>query len=208
MSNAVRTNQLLRFAFITGPLLMVAASAVCVAGIGTANPASANYVEGIIGCYGIVLFIPIYWELSRRLSFVKNRLATFTYITGLLGPATGFTHMYTRIFEYELRLHGAGDAVWQSFYTNPGGELLSVALLGPLFPLTSILLGIGFLITRQLQRWLAACLVFAGILFPAAMISESPVLMRTAYPAACGLWLLVFSYYAIRYMRPQPVVNR
>ncbi|HYE54070.1 MAG TPA: hypothetical protein VD996_04475, partial [Chitinophagaceae bacterium] len=168
---------------------------------------SSNYLEGIFGCYGIVLFIPIYWELSRQLSLSRKILARVTYITGLLGPATGFTHMYGRIYEYELRLHGAGDAVWQSFYTNPGGELLSVALLGPLFPLTSLLLGIGFIATKRLPVWMCLAMIVAGVLFPAAMITADAALLNTAYPAACALWLISFWTYGIKYyFAPKPAL--
>lgn len=193
------SHRLLRLAFIAGPLLMVTASLVFAAGVGLSPNNASSYVEGIIGSYGIVAFIPIYWELSRRLSESKKLLGAVTYVTGLLGTATGFTHMYSRVFEYELRRHGAGEEVWSSFYTNPGGELLSVALLGPLFPLTSVLLGIGFLLVRTLPAWMSVSLIVAGLLFPAAMISVSPLLLKTAYPLACLLWAAAFGNYAFRF---------
>jgi hypothetical protein len=199
--------QMVRLAFIAGPILMLAASLIFATGFGMKPGEKSNYLEGIVGCYGIVLFIPVYWELGRVLGQRKKILAGITYITGLLGPATGFTHMYTRIFEYELRLHGAGDQVWQSFYSNPGGELLSVALMGPLYPLTSLLLGIGFLITRQIKVWMSLGLILAGILFPAAMVTGDPVLLQTVYPAACALWTLVLVHYATRYMNQLPVAS-
>jgi hypothetical protein len=199
MQNSRTRDLLIRFTFIAGPVLMLIASLVRAVDIHGNEALKPNYVEGILGCYGIVLFIPIYWELSRVLSAGKKTLAVVTYITGLLGGATGYVHMYNRIYEYELRLHGAADSVWQSFGANPGGELLSVGVLGILFPLTSILLGIGFVNGKIIPRWMAAGLILPGILFPAAMITEDPQLMRTCYPAACVIWAIVFISYAVKY---------
>src|SRR5688572_1183258 len=159
MENSKTRKSLLRFAFVAGPLLMTIASLVYLSGAGLSPNQKSSYLEGIIGCYGIVLFIPVYWELSRVLAGSRKALASITYITGLLGPATGFTHMYGRIFEYELRMHGVSEQVWQSFYANPGSELLSVALLGPLFPLTSVLLGIGLWLSRRLPVWMCIGLI-------------------------------------------------
>jgi hypothetical protein len=204
MQNSKTRQQLIRFTFIAGPLLMLIASLVRVASIHSGESLKPDYLEGIIGCYGIVLFIPIYWELSRVLSTNKKKLAIATYITGLLGAATGYVHMYNRIYEYELRLHGATDAVWKSFGANPGAEILSVGTLGILFPLTSVLLGIGFMDGKIIKRWMAIGLILPGILFPAAMITESPDLMRTTYPAACICWMLVLGAYAIKYMQGKP----
>ncbi|HEX6191652.1 MAG TPA: hypothetical protein VFZ42_04775 [Chitinophagaceae bacterium] len=191
---------LLRTACIAGPLLMLIGSLVFVLGIGVSPNNKSSYLEGIFGCYGIVLFIAVYWELSRRLAESNRVLAAITYITGLLGPAAGFTHMYGRIVEHELRLHGVSEQVWQSFYAHPGSELLSVALLGTLFPLTSIILGIGLLVAKKIPALMAGGLILAGILFPAAMISESDTLLHSAYPAACLIWLIVFSTYAIKFI--------
>jgi hypothetical protein len=205
MQNSKTRNQLMRFAFIAGPLLMLIASLVRITSIHGSELLKPDYMEGIIGCYGIVLFIPIYWELSRVLSAEKRKLAIATYITGLLGAATGYVHMYNRIYEYELRLHGASDAVWRSFGANPGAEILSVGTLGILFPLTSVLLGIGFMNGKIIKRWMAIGLILPGILFPAAMITESPELMRTTYPAACLCWMIVLGTYAIKYMQRKEV---
>jgi hypothetical protein len=106
--------------------------------------------------------------------------------------------MYNRIYEYELRLHGATDAVWQSFGANPGGEILTVGVLGILFPLTSVLLGIGFMNGKIIKRWMAVGLILPGILFPAAMMTEAPLLMKTTYPTACIIWMIVLWYYTIK----------
>jgi hypothetical protein len=47
-------------------------------------------------------------------------------------------------------------------------EYIGVDIFGPLFPLTSIVPGIGFLITRQLPSWISIMLTLAGIGFPPA----------------------------------------
>ena len=200
MHSARISSLFLKISFIVGPLLLLIGSFLFVLGFGISPNNKSSYIEGIFGCYGIALFIPIYWELGRKLGESKKTFAAITYITGLLGTATGFTHMYGRIFEYELRQHGVTEHIWQSFYNNPGGELMSVALLGILFPLTSILLGIGLLITRKIAWWMSIGLIVAGILFPAAMITQSDALLHTAYPLACIIWVVVGASYGFTYL--------
>jgi hypothetical protein len=180
---------LVPFAFVAGPLLMTLAALSFVSGIGLIPPGKISWVEGILGAYGIVFFVPIYLELSRRLSATHRRLARVTTWTGLFGATAGFAMEFSRVFEYALRERGAGDQVWSAFYANPGAEFLAVALLGPLFPLTSLLLGIGFWRARTEPRWVAASLIAAGIGFPLAQVGELQWALHTTYPAACGLWL-------------------
>jgi len=188
---------LLRVAYVAGPALMLIGALTFAFGVGLVPPGITSWVEGIICAYGIVMFIPIYLDLSRRLRATHRRLATVTLVTGLFGATCGFSMELARVFEHALRQHGAGDALWASFYTNPGWEYLSVALTGPLFPLTSVLLGVGFLLAKTLPRWVALSLVAAGVSFPLAQVAGLDWALAVTYPGACLLWLVSLSWIAL-----------
>ena len=178
---------LLRIAFVLGPALLLLAAIVYRLGVGLLPPGNTSHVEGAIGSYALALFVPIYLHLSGRLAATNRTLGAITTITGLFGAVAGFAMMYTRVLEQDLRARGVGDEVWSSFYHGPSGEYLAVALLGPLFPLTSILLGIGFLRSRTLPAWVAGALVIAGISFPLGQVLEWNVGLAVFYPLACLL---------------------
>jgi len=181
---------LLRIAFVLGPALLLLAALVYRLGIGLLPPGNTSHVEGVLGSYALALFVPIYLYLSGRLAATNRTLGAITTSTGLFGAVAGFAMMYTRVLEQDLRARGAGDELWASFYHGPSGEYLAVALLGPLFPLTSIFLGIGFLRSRTLPAWAASALVIAGISFPLGQVLEWNVGLAIFYPLACLLWAI------------------
>jgi len=181
---------LLRASYVVGPLLLVASALAFALGIGLIPPGITSWVEGLIGAYALALFVPIYLELSRRLAVTHRRLGTLTAVTGLFGATAGFSMEFLRLVEHSLRARGAGDTVWQAFAADPGGPLLVVALLGPLFPLTSVLLGAGFLQAGTMPRWVSLCLIAAGIAFPLAQVGGFAWALTWAYPTACVLWLV------------------
>jgi hypothetical protein len=191
-------HRLLRVAFVAGPALLVASALSFVAGVGLIPPGHTSWVEGVLGAYALALFVPIYLELSRRLATTHRKLGAVTAVTGLLGATCGFAMELARPLEHVLRARGAGDAVWQAFYADPGGEYLAAALLGPLFPLTSILLGVGFLRARTLPRWVAACLIAAGVGFPLAQVGGLDWALHYTYPGATVLWLAALGWIGVR----------
>lgn len=180
--------------FVAAPLLLTAASFAFVLGIGLIPPGITSWVEGLLGSYALMLFVPVYLDLSRRLALTHPVFGTITAVTGLAGATAGFGMEFLRLLEHALRARGAGDAVWQAFAADPGGPLLAVALLGPLFPLTSILLGVGFWRARTLPRWVSLSLVAAGIGFPLAQVGGVDWALHTTYPAACVLWLVALGW--------------
>lgn len=190
------TNQktLLRLAFIAGPLLLVFSALSFALGIGLIPPGITSYVEGIFGSYALILFVPIYLTLAGVLSRTHRVLGSIATVTGLAGSVVGFGMEFMRVVEYALRQHGAGDAVWQSFYTAPNGEFLIVALMGPLFPLTSVLLGAGFWRAKTFPAWVSATLIAAGIGFPLAQVLGLDWALKVTYPLACVLWLVSLTY--------------
>lgn len=186
--------RLLACAFIAGPALLLSSALSFALGIGLIPPGITSWVEGILGSYALALFVPIYLALALRLCVTHPRLGVTTCITGLLGATCGFSMEFARVTERALRLHGADGALFDKLYSAPGWEYLSVALLGPLFPITSVLLGIGFYQARTLPRWVAVCLMVAGIGFPLAQVGGFDWALRVTYPLACALWLVSLGY--------------
>lgn len=200
-------HRLLALSFTVGPALLAAGALAFAFDIGLIPPGITSWVEGILASYGIILFVPIYLALAHHLSKTHPRLATVAALTGLFGAIAGFGHEYARVLEHDLRMHGAPDAVFASFAASPSPELLVVALLGPLFPLTSILLGAGFWRAGTLPRWVAAALVAAGIGFPLAQVVGWEWGLRLTYPGATLLWLVALSWVGRNVIAPQAALD-
>ncbi len=192
--------RLLQVAFIAGPVLLFFSAGSFALGIGLIPPGISSWVEGFFGAYALILFIPIYIELSRRLSATHGVLGAITTVTGLFGAAVGFSLEFLRVIEYTLRKIGVGDSVWQAYYANPGWEFMAIALLGPLFPLTSVLLGFGFLRSKTLPQWVAAVLLLAGLFFPLAQVLEWKWGFKVTYPLACLLWMIALPFVGLKYV--------
>lgn len=193
---------LLQVSYVLAPALLAASAFSFVAGITLIPPGITGYVEGVLGCFALMLFVPVYLDLGCRLTQKKKILGAFALICGLAGSVTGYGMELLRVTEYSLRLHGAGDAIWQNWYANMGMEYIAVAIWGPLFPITSVLLGIGFLQTKQFPRWINFLLILAGIGFPLAQVLELPWALRITYPAATLCWLVSLSTIALRHFHP------
>lgn len=178
----------LSVAFYAGPVLLALSMIAFTLQIGMLPSMKASWVEGIFGSFALIFFVPIYLELARQLAATHRRTGITAMFTGLFGAVVGFGMEFLRVLEFSLRQRGAGDAVWNAFAADPGGELLVVALFGPLFPITSILLGVGFLRAKTLPTWIAASLIVAGIGFPLAQVAEWEWGFRLTYPVACMLW--------------------
>ncbi|MBE7480283.1 MAG: hypothetical protein HS104_09915 [Polyangiaceae bacterium] len=192
---------LLGAAFVAGPALLCASTTSFALGIGLIPPGVSSWVEGIFGSLGIACFVPIYLELSRRVGRSHPRLGALTSVTGLFGATVGVALEFLRVAEHAFRSNGAADGVFAATYSNPGWEFLSVALLGPLFPLTSILLGVGAFAGRTMPRGVAACLVAAGVGFPLAQVAGLELALRFTYPAAGVLWLIALAPLGVAYFR-------
>lgn len=192
---------LLKVSFFAGPVLLFFSAMSFVLGVGLIPPGITSYVEGIFGSFALIFFVPIYLELSRQLGATHKKLGIITAFTGLCGAVVGVSHELFRVIEWTLRARGAGDEVWAAFYADPGIEYLSVGLLGPLFPVTSIILGIGFLKAGTMQKWIAYFLILAGIGFPLAQVAGWEIGLKITYPLATVLWLVSLIYIGINYIK-------
>ena len=202
MNNTNNTQQLLlKAAYITAPALLAAGALSFTAGITIIPPGKTGYAEGVLGCFALMLFVPVYLDLAGTLMSKRKIAGTIALITGLAGAVTGYGMELLRVTEYSMRLHGAGDAVWNNWYANMGMEYIGVAIFGPLFPFTSLLLGFGFLSSRQYPAWIAWLLVAAGIGFPLAQALEIDWALKITYPLACICWLVALTAIALKYKR-------
>lgn len=192
--------RLLQVAFIAGPVLLFLSAGSFALEIGLIPPGISSWVEGFFGSYALILFIPIYVELSRRLSATHRVLGAISTVTGLFGAAVGFSLEFLRVIEFTLRKVGVGDSIWQTYYAGPGWEFMAIALLGPLFPLTSVLLGFGFLRSKTLPLWVAAALLAAGVFFPLAQVLEWEWGFKVTYPLACLLWMIALPFVGLKYV--------
>ncbi len=180
---------LLSVAFVAAPVLLCLSAGSFALGVGLIPPGVTSWVEGIFGAWALIFFVPVYLELSHRLSETHARLGLVTTFTGLFGAVVGCALELERVQEFALRGYGAADSAFAAYYANPGWEVLTVALLGPLFPLTSILLGAGFLRARTIPRWTAVALILAGIGFPLAQVVGWEWGLKITYPLATLFWL-------------------
>lgn len=191
---------IIKFSFFAGPILLFISAMTFALGIGLIPPGITSYIEGIFGSFALIFFVPIYLELSRQISATHKKLGIVTAFTGLFGSVVGMSHEYFRVIEWTLRARGAGDEVWAAFYSNPGFEYLVVGLLGPLFPITSIILGAGFLKAKTLPAWIAAFLIAAGIGFPLAQVVGWEVGLKVTYPLAALLWMISLVYVGMKFL--------
>ena len=171
-------------AFFVGPLLFLLAALVFV--VDTLQVSSEiefqekQHIEGILLTYAAILFIPICLELARWLGQHFPAYGLVCAVLGLFGWAAAVIPATARIWQLIFNRAGVVESVWDLMETTP--EILPVALLALFGPLTSLLLGIGFLRVAPFPRWSAAFLIVAGISFVSAQAAS--VATAFFYPLA------------------------
>lgn len=199
-AKATALKSIIKFSFFAGPILLFISAMTFSFGIGLLPNAQTSYIEGIFGSFALIFFVPIYLELANQLSVTHKKLGLIAAFTGLCGAIVGVSHELFRVIEWTLRNYGATEEVWTKFYANPGLEYLLVALLGPLFPITSITLGAGFLKARTLPAWISVLLILAGIGFPLAQVLEWEVGLKITYPLATLFWMVALISVGRKYL--------
>ena len=202
--------KLLGLAFIFGPLLTLAAAIIWLSGIGI-NPgmmAWGSYIEGLVGYFGFILLVPVFLALAYYLADYMPRFAAIIAIIALIGFAGGgVMNMALRVIIHEFVNAGATEAMFDQIVKNweEGNSIGMILILtGPLGPLASLLLGIGFLI-KKLIRITALLLLMAGILFMSGQLLQiSPSI---TYPLATALWAIAIIPLGIKIIQGQHPVN-
>jgi hypothetical protein len=187
-------------AFLLGPILFIAAALVFVMGVNLNPDGVGSRTEGLLGFYGAILFIPIYLELARMLGERRPVFGLITTVTGLLGASAAVVAYFDRIQRATLVAAGVDAALYETIINTMIPETLATGLNALLFPLTSILLGIGLLAGNAMPKWAAIALLVAGLCFVAAQATETAFGLRVLYPLACVLWLVVLAPIGLRYL--------
>jgi len=190
----------LGLAFILGPALFLAAAIIFVLGINVTPDGVGSVTEGVIGFYGAILFIVVYLELARLLGQKSPYFGIVCAVTGLLGAACGVSAMDDRVTRGILVAAGVDGALYQTIQSTETGALLAVGLVCLFFPLTSILLGSGFLRTKTVPGWAAIALILAGICFAGGQVTETQFGLTVLYPLSGILWLAALAPVGLRYL--------
>ena len=185
--------KLLGLAFILGPLLTLTAAFIWLAGIGV-NPGIMQWgssIEGLIGYFGFILLVPVFLALAYYLADYMPRFAAFISIIALIGFAGGgVMNMALRVTIYEFVNAGATEAILEQIVKNweaGNSRGLLLIMTGPLGPISSILLGIGFL-SKKIIPIPALFLLIAGLSFMAGQLLQiSPSI---TYPFATACWAI------------------
>jgi hypothetical protein len=176
-------HKLLGIAFIVGPLLLVMGAAAFVLGIGLSSHGVSSWVEGVLMTLAMLIFVPIYLHLARVLGQRAPRLGLVCTITGL-GIGLGIVPASHRIMQAGLDQLGVDVAV---FSLQSPGQMVLVLWMG-FGLLTTILLGIGFLVKGGLPRWTAVLLILAPIVFVMGQGGDESIAwwqVNIMYPLGC-----------------------
>lgn len=182
-----QVNRLQGLACLAGPLLGLLAALAFLAG----QPA----LEGVFGYYGMLLFTPLFLASARIIGQKWPDYGLLCVSLGLFAGAAGPLAMAMRVVYVALvraEVPGAVsaghfDAAMEAlFYGN--AEFVAIGLLGLLWPLTHILIGVGLLRLRRPFRWSGAFLAAGGISFLAAQALS--IGLQLLYPLAMAFLLL------------------
>jgi hypothetical protein len=189
----------LGLAFILGPLFLIVGAVIYLLGIGL-NPGRAHsWIEGIFMTYGIILMIPIYFELARILGQRSPIFGIICAITGL-GWGIGVMGATNRLMQVELIRVGLNEDIFDLF-NHPGWMPVIIWMLLGMF--TSLLLGIGLLWRGGIPRWAAVLLILATIFFVIGQATEDELGLigpTVFYPLACLSWLVALAPTGLRYL--------
>ncbi|MBL8046066.1 MAG: hypothetical protein JNL09_05970 [Anaerolineales bacterium] len=179
-------NRLQGLACILGPLLGLLAALAFLAG--------QQALEGVIGYYGMILFIPLYLALAGIIGQQMPIYGLLCIILGLFAGAFGPFGLAMRVVYVALvraevpSAVSAGNfdaAMATLFYAHP--EFVLMGILGLLWPLTHVINGIGLLRLGRSSIGSGLFLIAGGVCFfiAQALAIELPVL----YPLAMALLL-------------------
>lgn len=191
-------HKLLGLAFIVGPLLLVSAALTFQLGVGMSSHGVSSWVEGVLMTLAFLIFVPIYLHLARVLGQRAPRLGLVCTVTGL-GIGLSMIPASIRLTQVGLDQLGVEVAL---FSLQPPGQMVLVLWMG-LGLLTTILLGVGFLVKGGLPRWTAVLLILAPIVFIMGQGGDESIAawqINIMYPLACLLYFAAFAPIGWRYL--------
>jgi hypothetical protein len=146
--------------------------------------------------------VPVFLSLASSLGQSRPRLAAVAAVIALVGFAGGgVMNMTLRVTGGALADVGVTGATFdalQAEFEAGTSILLPLLMTGPLAPLASLLLGIGFLLAHRLrlQAWL---LILGGLLLPAGQLFL--IATDATYTAALVLWAVALVPLGLRMLR-------
>lgn len=146
------------WAFIIGPALLTLAALVNAAGIGRNPYYDDSYVEGNIGFYAFLLFIPIWVTLAGVVGRRYPRFGIVLAAWGMLSAAAGVIPMAARAIQKSLTDTGIEVDVWTLLET---GSTAALVLFPATFGLVGAAIGIGLLMSRTIERHVGILLIIA-----------------------------------------------
>lgn len=187
-------------AFILGPLLMTIGAAIYLLGIERSPDGTSSWVEGIFLGFGILIFVPIYFELARILGQRAPVFGIICAITGL-GFAVGLIPSSHRIMQVELINAGLNVSIWNVSSNHSGWIPFVIWMMLGMF--TSIFLGVGLVWKGGIPRWTAMLLILAPIFFVLGQGAGEDIAwwqVGIFYPLACLTWLTALAPLGLRYL--------
>ncbi|MBN6056107.1 hypothetical protein JYK22_29540 [Nonomuraea sp. RK-328] len=173
-----------RTAFVAAPLLIFAYGVIrIVDGFdGERGPGPAWTTGHLAFMAALVLFVPIFWELRRRLD--RNALATAAVAVGVAGIACAFAQFAIDIaVGFMAADHAAMGPLFEQVKAVPGVSL-AVYDAGPfLFYLAQLVLVTQLAVRRQARAW-TPVLVFLDFTLP--------IIERDLIPVGALLLLISF----------------
>lgn len=183
-------------AHVLGPLLLLVSTLMYAFGIGLNSDGFSSYVEGVIGVYALMLFIPIYIRSAHLVGAEKPRHGLAVFVVGLVGACGGVFAMGYRVVVGSLDKSGMPSDVMATYMLEreTHWEMLAMAPATLSFPIASILLGAGLLRLTEprTNRLIPYLFVLAGIAFVVAQGSEAQWALKSLYPLSAVLWLVGF----------------
>lgn len=197
MSYQQRIRQLGIMAHFIGPPLLLASTLFYVADVGRNLDGFSSYVEGVVGVWTIMFFVPIFLmsaELVGR-HHVKHGIATA--VIGVVGAAGAVFAMSYRVVVGSLEKSGLTSEIVTNHLDERAThwELLAMAPATISFPATSIVIGAGLVRLNGNSRpaFAGPLLIAAGIAFLIAQGTELNWALNTLYPASALLMTMGYA---------------
>ncbi len=175
-------------AFILGPVLLFVAALVFTAGIGRNPNDIDSYVEGIIGFYGMIFFVPIWVTLAGVVGRRYPKYGITLAVLGLMSAAAGVMPMAGRVLQKTMIDEGINIEIWDLF-DKP--IMLPVVIIMPLFPIIGALLGIGLLKGRLLELRFGIGLILTAPMF--ILVQAGGSLVEIVWPLTTLLYVVVLA---------------
>ena len=183
-------------AHVLGPLLLLVSTLMYAFGIGLNSDGFSSYVEGVIGVYALMLFVPIYMSSADLVGAENPGHGLAVFVVGLVGACGGVFAMGYRVVVGSLDKSGMPSDVMATYMAErvTHWEMVAMAPATISFPIASILLGVGLLRLREprTKRFVPVLLILAGLAFLVAQGTEAQWALKSLYPLSAILWLVSF----------------